>query len=254
MKITNLNLNNKEDKVKLLSIIYSNLEGDLTDSETEEQINNINNSSDDSNFIFSSKNLHNKVAIKLLSLEQYNKYIENGTLDGSITKYDERVWHHMNIPHNLYIIGILPGSEYMITATQYGYPYYWDRTNPPLGKNSYTIFYKVWAWDREESLRTINIYDYYIEYLSNNKNNNNILIGANNRIRICLGQYHGAFTFGTIYSVDSINKSSTAYLSPQMQTPVYQSTKVYYRQISFPTGFRPCFSIIDNNKSANLFN
>lgn len=196
----------------------------------------------------------NNVLIRILSLKEYEKYIENGTLDGSITKYDEKAWHHMNIPHNLYIIGILPGSEYMITATQYGYPYYWDRTNPPLGKNSYTIFYKVWAWNKEESLRTINIYDYYIEYLSNNKNNNNILIGTNNRIRICLGQFHdGAFTFGTIYSVDSTNKSSTAYLSPQMQTPVYQSTKVYYRQISFPTGFRPCFNIIDNNKSKNIY-
>ena len=200
-----------------------------------------------------SKSLKNCIGIRILSLNEYNKYIENGTLDGSITKYDERVWH-INIPHNLYIIGLRPNDEYLITSSSYGLQYYWDnKTNPPLGKNSYKIFYKLWGWSGEESLRTIAMYDYHIEYLMNNINNKNALIGANNRIRICLGYTTGVFTFGTIYSIDNMNKNSTVYLSPQMQTSVYGSTKVYYRQISFPTGFRPCFSIIDNNKSANLF-
>lgn len=81
-----------EQKAELMDIL-------LNDSVIKNRIDNILNSKTISTSIDEDNNIHfidnnKKIAIRLLSLNEYNKYIVNGTADGSITKNNINVWHY----------------------------------------------------------------------------------------------------------------------------------------------------------------
>ena len=81
-----------EQKAELMDIL-------LNDSVIKNRIDNILNSKIISTSIDENNNVHfinnnKKISIRLLSLDEYNKYIVNGTADGSVTKNDMNVWHY----------------------------------------------------------------------------------------------------------------------------------------------------------------
>ena len=240
MKITNLNLNNKEDKVKLLSIIYSNLEGDLTDSETEEQINNINDSSDDNNFIFSSKNLRNKIAIRILSSYEYNKYVINGTCDGSISADSNNVYHRQ--------------AEIYLNRVAVSNSGYLNNANSLINYNENTVYLDV-GGNSSTYRVTFDVYVHMDTVHDNIEKTCNILIKENsiNQWNIAntpqgKQKYMKTFPANSIYT---INKDVT--FSNLETCTSGGSDRYLYSRVQGCSSFRPCFNIIDNSKSANLF-
>ena len=97
---------------------------------TDEQYNNLMNSNsleeiksllsqNNENDDISSKNL---VSIRILSKNEFNNYIKNGALDGSVIIYDDNVWHTSAMEKQSFWISTAAISDAYWNARITGYP------------------------------------------------------------------------------------------------------------------------------------
>ena len=89
------------------------------------------------------------------------------------------------------------------------------------------------------------------ELSSTNSNNTYTLLNTSNDISVWAYMYVGSVTKKGATLIPILNKNSSVYSNTQ-----YIDCRSDYRgyfTIVIQSGFRPCFSIIDNDKSSNLF-
>ena len=209
-----------EQKAELMDIL-------LNDSVIKNRIDNILNSKTISTSIDEDNNIHfinnnKKTIVRILSLNEYDKYIINGNADGSITKNDNAVWNR-------------PIFQRSYRTSDCGY------------QCTYTIF----TISRNS---TSTITDLLGEVLQNTSSNNH---NAITDIKFELHNFNPPKSFGhdnrnlTSYtcSKNSTNmffSMSCTASSSGYNTTVHLNCYVY-------SSFRPVFQIKDNDKSKDLF-
>lgn len=173
-----------------------------------------------------SKSLKNCVGIRILSLNEYDKYILNGTCDGSIIKGNDNVWNKLvpqSYTNNLFIDW---GKQNKTVNWDTYFENYSDNISDIIPrKYAYSITLGAcYAYPGNEgSWKRAN-------RTSPNNDNKNLSI-----ISSSITAYQGGNT--------------TSFDNPDIYA-FYVGIRVYYKEHKT---FRPIFNIIDNNKSANLF-
>lgn len=210
-----------EQKAELMDIL-------LNDSVIKNRIDNILNSKTISTSIDEDNNIHfinnnKKIAIRLLSLNEYNKYIINGTCDGSITNDNVNVWH---------------------TVNHTKFSYYWKYS------------YDKDGWTHVERP----VIDFLHEAIQNNTDSVFTYIEPTHRFVFDMNFYGTSSSAVGKYNVDSkafttMNKSS-AYASQHIDLYPRSDWPNWMRvltDIKWVVCFRPAFQIKDTNKSNNIF-
>ena len=199
------------------------------------------------------KDHYSKVVIRILSLNEYNKYIKDGTADGSITKDNTNTWHH---PHN-------------IRATAYVY----KSSEHAIGKwpsNTYTVNNSI-VYNLKTTWVNGGIYNFnspqtvkdYLEHIQDNNSNNIIAFypkGGYIEFIVGLWTYgttSGAFITSITLYKNTMNKNAivdnhSLTLSGRPPGDGYNTSGTIY--FNADLCFRPVFQIKDNNKSINLYN
>lgn len=154
------------------------------------------------------------IAIRSLSLNEYEKYINNGTCDGSISKDNINVWHYID----------------KLDST-YNYTHTWSSIE-----------------------LTYNYNTYYLSVLSNNTTNtctcNNRRQTVTFKHSLTTSQWSRQQTIGnstTCNKTSTINKV-TYVISDRTGSLVCPVTCNFNYNVSF----RPAFNFVDNNKSTNI--
>lgn len=214
---------NEIDTVKDISSLEE-LKNYILNSSTNTELNHI--SSDN-------------ISIRILSLEEYNKYIKNGTCDGAINTYDINVWHSMeslNKDYDYYLAH--KGSA--VTAS---FDYYTELINNTSTNQSKILYqhnnfiYYVLGTTED------NLYNYrpgrryYRSTYDNNSSHPKGFIYINGVLQISKNNYR------TLTKTQTIAKTNDA------NSPAYNVIFNFY----FNTLFRPVFQYKDNNKSKNLY-
>lgn len=174
-----------------------------------------------------SKSLKNCIRIRILSLNEYDKYILNGTCDGSIIKGNDNVWNKLvpqSYTNNLFI----SWSRENKTVNHYTYFENYSDNITNITPRKYTYSINIGAcyaypenngsWIRAN--RTS----------SNNDNKNLSIINSN------ITAYKGSST-------------TSSFDNPDIYV-YYVGIRVYYKEYKT---FRPIFNIIDNNKSSGSY-
>ena len=194
--------------------------------------------------------------IRILSSNEYNKYIINGTCNGSIINCDENVWHSINYDRSLFVYynstDWTPYKGLEVNLLWYG-----DRT--PYGTailqcNNVTI---VKVGD-SESYGTI--FYYYYSIVQDNSGN---LCSISNKTVIleCLGRNRNLTRSINDYNVyylgvfSEVSKSAVTYTLPNLTGHHYHGhglQNIWITPIIY-NGFRPVFQYVDNRKSKNIF-
>ena len=182
--------------------------------------------------------------IRILSSNEYNKYLINATLNGSIVAHNNSVWNELT-PHTYYLILNPSHSPYTVDGVNRAMS-----ASMPFGNTTgFTLI--SCKWD-DSTIYTHDI-NFNIELLSDNSSLNNVISGRNNHNRLCLCFAHSGIRAGDIFSPNLTNKQLTHYTSPLLSTNVNSSGLIYKRYFRLPLAFRPVFQYIDNRKSKNIF-
>ena len=248
-----IDLNDEKTKLKLLSILYSNYNGDIPNNEVEEEVNKqLDNSNTDPIVLraINSSELNNKqVAISTLSSDQFTRYIVEGTCDGSITVNDKNVWHEGSLRH--YVCGIFDSrnDDYY----KNGYIPNFTNGSLPLGKRTdVTWQWSLWGWDGDSALRSIDV-NIPVELLENSNNASATLSGCKNHMLICMCVIDGPDIVAGTVEPKIANKNSAFCITNQLRQNIRGSGNYFIRNFKLPLCYRPAFFIKDNIKSKNLY-
>ena len=187
------------------------------------------------------------VAIRTLSLSEYNKYIKNGTLDGSIIKNDINVWNTKTYNSQAYctLAQDTYGGESSVQSTI---------TNS-VCEGLPTTHIIV---DKNKLPQNKIFYDSCIFELYQNNETNKVFTNFTHKYIIC-AYTHSGYSYSasrmnmkyiTIPSVtkncynDSVINNITRTLNSKNFTTTLN--------LSLIGGFRPAFKFVDNNKSTNI--
>ena len=227
-------LNNEEIRFTLQDLV-SSPDFDVNDPDTKRQLNSILSQINVYNYLNHNKNY---IGIRTLSVNEYTKYIEQGTCDGSIIKDDINVWHYTKNPI---------GNSYAATFSN----------GSPEGFNISYLTHPV-VYLGQMGSQTKN-YNYIITYEICSTNSSNQHIVKNQQQCICdaiVGNYDSTYrrynyvqdrqTLPVNYS---INKSGIQQL---IKNITYGNATVRFT-FNISIMFRPVFFYIDNNKSKNIY-
>ena len=249
------NINNIDDNIKLQIINIL-----LNDPSIRNKVNNILDNSnietdDNGNSIIVNKLDNNNIKIKLLSNDQIQKYIVNGTLDGSITPKNEAVWHCITYIGKTYI-----RTDY---TASYNYKYIQTRSNFDRSCASMEAYYKDlnnfnWFYAGSPSILTSADTNVYGNLSQDNSNSTVLCVLLNTSknaliVQSSVGPNANDATYGWKYAISKssyINKSETISYIPDVLT--FNSKRIQLRFV-FINCFRPAFVIKDTNKSNNIF-
>ena len=172
----------------------------------------------------------NSINIRSLSINEYNKYIINDTLKGSITNNNINVWRHQNFHRS-----------YRTTDCNYACAY----TIVSIARGS-----------------TNNVTNLLSETLQNNSNQNNVSL-ADIKLELHNYDYYRS-SVGTTYSgyghdyynllQHNISKSQSTLTFRMSATAKANYTTTVILNGTVYMCFRPIFQYIDNKKSNNIFN
>ena len=205
---------------------------------------------------------NNAIAIRVLSSNEYKKYIDNGTLDGSITANNENVWHFVN------------GQDIIIFWQRYDQDKYTDSEILNYVKQfvqNYYSFnniktYKVIRIQTAQNNGVASFGNIYYSIKQDNRTNTTSLIPDKQIL------YFFACSWGYVYAMNtwiSDSESSRARYTcfynefykniAKNSNNIYDSRTGSWRgsgygrsaNVNFVTCFRPVFNYQDNNKSKN---
>jgi len=187
----------------------------------------------------------NFVLIRILSKNEYDKYIKNGNLNGSVTENNMNTWNYSRYNGYLMLFGVYGG--YNIDT----YDTFQSRDkNLKAPKNRVSCYHKG-AW--HDAANWIMQTYFIFEILSNNNENKNTGIFNND---VLLEIYIN--TSETIYKNYSVpknvtfNKSEINHLDSFSASPVSYVTGTI--KLNCYSSFRPVFNYKDNNKNNYIFN
>ena len=256
------NINNIDDNIKLQIINIL-----LNDPSIRNKVNNILDNSnietdENGNSIIINKLNNNNVKIKILSEDEYEKYILNGTCDGSIAVNDENVWKHNN--KNIVLIWQNYESWYVFSEEEQAqwckefllhfYP------ESEINKDSYKAIYCVTS-----NSGTFNISGLSFEIVLDNTRDSTRLLAKNQHIIFVSGTW---VTLKDHLSKCGTMSSSAHFIYDEANKYIPKSSSIFtYSQTGdwFTSGyrrttniisnicFRPAFVINDNLKSNNIF-
>ena len=223
------------DKNNIISILKEN-GYDINNSETISLLSSIVNSSI-ANCGYNDKN----ISIRILSNEEYEKYIKNGTLDGSITAVDINVWHYDNSVG----IGVMNRGYGFTSVQQDSFITIFITATDYSGTWTYTF--------------TANG-----EHIQNNKSSNSSHRFFNNltfKTQSAVAMYGG----GAYYSAINTKNINSSFEDAKNKTTSSNSIESYISEghwndwnrvilyYNFTYNFRPVFTYKDNNKSRNIY-
>ena len=165
------------------------------------------------------------ILCRILSINEYNKFVINDTLDGSITKSDDNVWHKFvpqGYTNNLFV----NWGQRLDTATLTSYYENYSDNTTNITPRIYTysiVIGACYAYPENNGSWT------RANRTSPNNDNKNLSIISSN-ITVYRGD-KGSFDNATDYW--------------------YTGVRVYYNEYKT---FRPVFNYIDNKKSNDIFN
>ena len=187
-------------------IISDNIYNKLLPTLTEEQLNILNSEETETST--------NNASIRILSLNEWNKYIVSSTLDGSITAKDINTWHWHNA-----------GNIYN-GACQ----------NKKLG--IHTMYFELSAYNTSNISR--NRYMNNLNFYLKQEVGTSTYIHSYNTpttFDISKGSYIYSYNFGAERGITAVN--DIPWLG--------------YYEVRYIMSFRPIFQYIDNRKSENIF-
>lgn len=204
-------LNNEEIRSTLQDLI-SSPDFNINDPDTKKQLNSILNQINVYSYLNHNKNY---IGIRCLSEKEYNKFIQSGTLDGSITKNDINTWHYYNnFPSSIGFNSATNSNALMTTGSIVRELLLNNISNTGASKAKTSFYCNAGcSWMGTNFIWTSNIVDYY---------NKNFASG-----RVHVSAYGGIRWDG------------------------YHSLAYAYYDVSL--AFRPAFQYIDNNKSKNMY-
>jgi len=205
--------------------------------------------------------------IRILSNNEYEKYIINSNFDDSVTKRSENIFHFcqgkdsclMQLQH-LYINAAGVESElvdYVFAALK--------TKNIDLDKYKNKLYFKTNTWNNKRSNFNMNT---FFE-LTESTTTNTCTTFCSLDLRMIIAHYNGRNTsemtnWGKKYSnhyfiqymnsIKTFSKNDTI-TSYNGKVYNYNSAYQYYVDFTFNNTicFRPAFQYIDNNKSTNIF-
>ena len=188
-------------------IISDKIYNQLLPTLTEEQLNILNSKETETST--------NKASIRILSLNEWNKYIVSSTLDGSITAKDTNAWHWHNAG-NIYHDGC-PNQKMGIHAMYFELSGY-NTSNVSRNRymNSLSFYMKT----------KVGIEPYAKSY------------NTPTTVDLAKNSYIYSYYFGPSQGVTAIS-AGTPWLG--------------YYEVRYIMSFRPVFQYIDNKKSENIF-
>ena len=185
------------------------------------------------------KSLKNCIGIRILSLNEYNKYISNGTADGSITKNDNNVWHNScSFIKQAYLYSDNINERTSLSTNSFpgGFT---DRTAISLASNSTT---------------QTNVYSEQFSNNSKNITSSKMLL----QIGLYVNHWHSGFGGLNSKTLDNkdLNKNKTdTKIASSISCSQGNNYSVVSETIQYSIiyAFRPCFAIVDNNKSSGSY-
>ena len=179
---------------------------------------------------------NNTISIRMLSEKEYQNYIKTNTLDGSITKNNDDVWHYYYNPY--YIILMYASGHKNDAANRFA---------------SYSGVLKTKNCNYVTCGNGANYYlPNYRELYSNNKTN--IAYNSENEFTDVQVLYYNPFESGLRNLGTSISNNSSKNTFPYKYFSAsgsggFQVSCNIYRY----TAFRPVFQYVDNRKSTNIY-
>ncbi len=174
--------------------------------------------------------------IRLLSSNEYDKYIVNGTCNGSITANNTNAWH----------FPLMSYKNFFYTGTKQGN---WINTSLfPGGYTSSTV--TTMSQDVTVAIYSERFAD---NFNSNSKYKFSLQVGLYDAVYYNPGSYVGSAKVN--YQNNDRSKTETqiyssAQASHNVQGVVHR-TKIFYYYVKHT--FRPVFQYIDNDKTNNVF-
>ena len=178
----------------------------------------------------------NLINIRMLSISEYNKFIKNGTLDGSITQNDINVWHTLKY-NEWYDYPSVNGGFNTTQTKNYSQTFIGELCHDNTSENIVRLDqnnYKCWMFAYQKDWA--NPYDSSL--------------------------YHAASSTKDAMECKIVNGNLNNLLKKNQYT-LSQSFSVskyisYYNMIcnltiTYINAFRPCFSYKDNNKSIDMY-
>jgi len=195
---------------------------------------------------------YNSIFVRILSLSEYDKYIVNSTLNGSVTKKNINVWHYQ---------GLAGGLHYAYASQNH-----WNDCNASIASK---LHYPVSSVLRDTTgngiKMTIPSTTIYSEILSNNTSNTGIAYFPIEQVTDFVFTYQGSYGyydystytfFHTFSKLQNISKSIATFSNQYGPTNVYNNGHNQWtitHTYNIHNSFRPAFLYVDNNKSTNIF-
>lgn len=258
------NINNIDDNIKLQIINIL-----LNDPSIRNKVNNILDNSnietdDNGNSIIVNKLNNNNIKIKILSSDEYKKYIDNGTLDGSITARNENVWHFIN------------GQDIIMFWQRHEQDHYTDleilNYVKEFAQNYYSFnnikTYKVIRIQTAQPNGVANFGNIYYSIKQDNITNITSLIPDKQILYFFACGWTMIQDMKTWAQDSKSSRERYAYFYNEFYKNIAKNSDHIYdsrtgcwrgsgygrtANINFVTCFRPVFSYQDNNKSNNIF-
>lgn len=232
-------LNNEEIRSTLQDLI-SSPDFDINDPDTKKQLNNILNQINVYSYLNHNKNY---IGIRCLSKEEYDKYLINGTGDGSITSSNENVYHFIN--------SINKFTQEASYASGYTVANYLDNQYYSNSPGAFIMRY---------STSSIIFYTLIQDNTTNtsfNKSKENITFYWVAKYGDSYNTWwSNAITYNSnsISNIFSCNKNVTQN-SVSINLGKFNACRsgVLYLTVIQNICFRPVFQYIDNNKSKNIY-
>lgn len=241
-----------EQKAELMDIL-------LNDSVIKNRIDNILNSKTISTSIDEDNNIHfinnvKDIGVRILSLNEYNKYIINGTCDGSITKNNKSTWNTTQYS----------GFGYYMIYYSYTPNLYKGLSVLEVSSNTYKVLQNS---NYIKDGRGANTFygtqntNVNFELVQNNNFNKNYIKSSYTHIFEALGFIYdgtrGVYQYGRLdLNECTLTKNATLYTSSVNGKGYYSSGYGTYNttiNVTCTCNFRPAFQIKDTNKSNNIF-
>ena len=203
---------------------------------TEEQLMIINSEK--------TETLNNKILIRILSLDEYNKYIINGTANGSINKASVSVWNMMTT--KLYICA---NSFYKSGMSKYNpgqIAALYDKALEHYNAGNYIYFTFGGGWGFSHT------YTFDSELICNNINENVLLNSIHYRIVVTSSWGDNITQYNDIRDFTQETAPKTA-AKHTLIANVNFSNGSCFNTIYFNMNFRPVFQYMDNKKSIDIF-
>lgn len=200
-----------------------------------EQLKNLFNQNQENNIL-------NEASIRTLSSNEYEKYIKNSSLNGSITIYNNNTWHYKPSTSYYVILGCQDSFQSDAINRLKNY-------NGQLGSYQNNNYIYITC---PEQLNKTYYLSTYREIFSNNTNNI-FYTSENNFIDIQI-LYYNPFESGLRNLGTSISNTCEKNTFPYKQFSARGSGEYRVKcNIYRYTAFRPLFQYKDNSKSSNIY-